>query len=484
MSRAPRAWFPFALVVAVLLAPAPARAEPPKTLEELHAAEVKALVPLLRAAMKEDFRRQMFAIAVRIRAVDPEHVEAANVVKASVPSGRQDGREPTKTFVQRRDQVLGTLAKAYAALAKATAAGGKAADAVPLLERALSYDDGLTEAHQQLEAAGRRFGGAWGSAEKAAFEAAFTDVANAVSFPSEMDDGPLPIRMAWPEAKVARWRGWRLHTTLPLAEVGPLMLALAAQETSFVATFGSQARPTKEEDEPTDLVLVPDATVFGKLVDVFAWDKTRGGKAKELGVSYDAWSRRLFVSTPPADQPWLPTQARLLGQASRVLVRRHIGAGAGGWLAGRGTWILEGVVGAYEGFVPAGADGGDVDPAKCWRLHAAKALHAEDRWIPWVEALELDRDAADRVPKADLKGRKIAGVEREVWEVSPLFAQATALVLGLWKGDPVKGPKRLAVLLGETYKRDRLPDLDKAMGLGAGKALEAATKALDLLPGG
>ena len=174
----------------------------------------------------------------------------------------------------------------------------------------------------------------------------------------------------------------------------------------------------------------------------------------------------------------------MLGQASRVLVRRHIGAGAAGWLAGRGTWILEGVVGAYEGFVPAGAGGGDVDPAKCFRLYAAKALQAEGGWMPWAQAFELDRDAADRVPKVDLAKLKVAGIEHDAKQVAPLSAQATALVLGLWKVDPVKGPKRLATLLEETYKRDRLPDLDKTMGLGAGKAVEAATKALDLVPGG
>jgi hypothetical protein len=37
-------------------------------------------------------------------------------------------------------------------------------------------------------------------------------------------------------------------------------------------------------------------------------------------------------------------------------------------------------------------------------------------------------------------------------------------VVGLWKVDPAKGAKRLAALLEEVYKRDRLPDLDKTLG--------------------
>lgn len=483
MIRAFRAGFPLALLAVVCLSPAPARAEPPKSVADLHAAEVKALLPVLRAAVKEDFRRQAFAVAVRIQAADPDHVEAANVLKLPLPKDRQDGREPTKPFLQKRDAALGLLAKAYAALAKATAAGGQAADGVPLLERALAYDDGLTEAHQQLEAAGRRSVGAWGSVEKAAFETAFSGVGSVVTFPSEMDDEVLKIRMAWPESKVVRWKGWRVHGTLPIAEVGPLVLALAAEETSFVATFGSHVKPTKEEELPTDLVLVPDAKVYERLVDLLVWDRDRE-KAKQAGCWYEAWGRRLLVLTPPTDNPWIGTQAQMLGQAARVLVRRHLGAGASGGVSGRGTWILDGIIGAYEGFVPAGADAGDVDPSKCWRLCAAKALHAGGGWMPWAQAFELDRDGADRVPKVDLPKLKVAGAEHDAKQVAPLAAQATALVVGLWKTEPAKGPKRLAALLEEVYKRDRLPDLDKTVGTGAGKAVETATKALDLVPGG
>ena len=481
MRRALRARILPALLAVACLAPSPARAEPPKSLEDLHAAEAKALLPLLRAAVKEDFRRQALALAMRIQAADPDNAEAANVIRLPLPTGRQDGRVPTKPFLQKRDQVLGGLATPYAALAKATAAGGKAADAVPLLERALAYDDASSEAHQQLELAGRRYAGAWGSLEKPAFEEAFGGVGNAVSFPSEMDDDVWKVRMAWPESKAVAWRRWRLHTTLPLAEVGPLVRALSAQETTFVATFGTHVKPAKEEEPPTDLVLVPDAKVYEKLVDLLVWDRDRD-KAKQAGCWYEAWGRRLLVLTPTVDNPWVGTQAQVLGQAARVLVRRHLGTGASGGISGRGTWVLEGIVGAYEGFVPSGADAGDVDPARCWRLCAAKALHADGAWMPWAQAFELDRDAADRVPKVDLAKLKVGGTEHDAKQVAPLSAQATALVVGLWKAEAAKGPKRLATLLEEIYKRDRLPDLDKTLGTGAGKAIEAATKALDLVP--
>ncbi len=102
--------------------------------------------------------------------------------------------------------------------------------------------------------------------------------------------------------------------------------------------------------------------------------------------------------------------------------------------------------------------------------------------MPWAQAFELDRDAADRVAKVDLQKLQVAGTERDAKQVPPLSAQATALVVGLWKVDPAKGAKRLAALLEEVYKRDRLPDLDKTLGIGSGKAIEAATKALDLVP--
>jgi hypothetical protein len=116
--------------------------------------------------VKEDFRRQAFALAARIQAADPDNVEASNVIKLPLPKDRQDGRVPTKPFLQKRDQVLGQLSNQYAALAKATAAAGKAADAVPLLEQPW-YDDACrgAPAARDRRAAVR---GRLGSAEKAA----------------------------------------------------------------------------------------------------------------------------------------------------------------------------------------------------------------------------------------------------------------------------------------------------------------------------
>ena len=62
-------------------------------------------------------------------------------------------------------------------------------------------------------------------------------------------------------------------------------------------------------------------------------------------------------------------------------------------------------------------------------------------------------------------------------------AQATALVVGIMKADKGKKLKKLGKLIGDLYKRDSLPDMDKALGLKPGKAVAMANVAMDAAHG-
>ena len=62
-------------------------------------------------------------------------------------------------------------------------------------------------------------------------------------------------------------------------------------------------------------------------------------------------------------------------------------------------------------------------------------------------------------------------------------AQATALVVGIMKADGGKRLKKLAKLIGDLYKRDSLPDVDKTLGWKKGRAVTEAQVAMDAAHG-
>ena len=466
-----------ALVASLRMAPvsgAPDAKIPTK--EALAAVEAKLLLPILRTALKEDFRRQAWYVASRIVAADPKSGEAETALKQWKGVDLEEGREPSKAWLATRDVVFKKVGDAYAQFTReAQAGGGKATDTFAYVERALAYGSAAADAIAAMDSGGYAWHGTYGSVKKGALDAALGAFAPSVSFPPEHDDAVLKYRCVWPDAKVVEFGKTRLVSTLAPEDVWHTVAILAAEEAYFVKTFGSKAKePPKDEDDHTDLVVVPDADLYGRLGDAFLTQFSPAQRTEYDASSswYMAWKRRLLMLVPPRDNAWIDRDATILGQGVRALVRRHLGAGASSWLSGRGSWFLDGFTGAFEGFVPKGTDGGDVDPAKCWRLAAMKELYDRAAFVPWKELFEMDRAKADAYAKRDV-AFDFGGAKRDAKKVDVPAAQATALVLAIWQMDGGKGVKKLGAILDELYKRDRLPDLDKALGLAAGKLVDA-----------
>ncbi len=466
-----------ALVASLRMAPVEGAPEPKfATKEALASAEAKLLLPILRTALKEDFRRQAWYVASRIFAADPKCGEAETALKQWKGVDLEEGREPSKAWLAARDVVFRKAGDAYAQFARdAQAAGGQATDTFAYVERALAYGSTAADAIAAMDGAGYAWAGTYGSVKKGSVEAALGTFAPSVWFPPEHDDAVLRYRCAWPDAKVVEFGKTRLVSTLAPEDVWHTVGILAAEEAFFVKTFGSKAKePPKDEDDHTDLVVVPDADLYARMGDAFLTQLSPTQRADYDASSswYMAWRRRLLMLVPPRENAWVERDATILGQGVRPLVRRHIGAGASSWLSGRGSWFLDGFTGVFEGFVAKGVDGGEIDSAKCWRLAAMKELFDRAAFVPWKELFEMDRAKADAYAKRDVSF-DFGGAKRDAKKVDVPAAQATALVLAIWRMDGGKGVKKLGTVMDELYKRDRLPDLDKALGLGAGKVVDA-----------
>ena len=102
--------------------------------------------------------------------------------------------------------------------------------------------------------------------------------------------------------------------------------------------------------------------------------------------------------------------------------------------------------------------------------------------------VKFGSDARERMLRgvdilANAVGVTLGGKSQEAKHVNVAAAQATALVIGIMKADGGKRLKKFAKLIGDLYKRDSLPDVDKSIGWKKGKAVEAAERAMDAAHG-
>lgn len=464
-----------ALVVARSAVGGPEPTAPSK--EALASTEVRLLLPLLRTAVKEDFRRQAWYFATRILGDEPKNQEAEAVLRAYKGPDLEEGREPTKAWLSTRDAALKKVGDAYAAFARdSQAVGAKAIDTFAYAERAIAFGTSAADAIAAMANAGYAWRGTYGSVEKGLVETALGTFAASVTFPSEFDDTVLRYRCVWPDARAVEFGKTRLISALSPDDTWHTVALLSAEEACFVRTFGSKAKDPKDRDEGdhTDLVVAPDASMYSRLGDAFVQQDER--------TEYEAsssWYRRkrLLLLAPIRDNAWTGRDAAILGQAARPMVRRHLGVGASSWIRGRGSWFLDGFVGAFEGFVAKGPDTGDVDPERCWRLAAMREIHERAAFVPWDELFSMDAAKAADVAKRDVSF-SFGGEKRDGKQLSVPTAQATALVLAIWQMDGGKGAKKLAVLCEDIYKRNGLPDIDKALGVAPGKTVELTEKFL------
>ena len=466
------------------LGSSPVQAAGPTDLAGVRALEAKALLVLLKLAMKEDARRQAWYLATRILIADPKNDEAEAALKKWNPTELEQANPPSKGFREKRDASLRQVGDAYAQFVREMQTkGSKPADTYGLVERALAYGAKAPDAAQALETAGQAWCGTLGALPKADVQAAFGTLLDSLAWTPEYEDAYLRTRILWPDARVVGLRDWRILGST-LEGIASATTLVAAVEAHFVKSLGSVTKDLndKEDDPNWDLVVVPDVATYDKVAPLlFHYDDPQrtARVAAACGWS-DAWRKRTLVSAKFRDVPWIASDSIVAGWIGRALAKRHLGPGGYGKI-GRGAWLLDGIQGVYEGFKAKGPEGGDLDFTRCWRLAAARAVKARGALIPWPKFLELDADGADGEAKEDLKFA-FDGAEREAKRVEVFTTQATAFVIGLWSHEGEKGLKKLAALIVDTFKRGRLPDVDKSFSWRPGTAVEAANQAIEPAP--
>jgi len=478
---------PRTLLTLLLLAAVPlglARAGEPWEDEEafqiLVRQEVKVLRGLLTSAEKKDYRRQAWYLADRLLAVAPTDTKAADVLDRWTGEELQGGQKPKKAWVRQRDGLLAELGDDYFHFGETLEASGMDPEVYyPINIRAHAYGSHAGPLVTALRKGGYAWLGVYGAKPKKEIETLLGDEVDRFRFPQEYEDEYLKARAVWPEARGAKTGTWWLLTDHDYKEALRLLGMLAAEEAWIVANMGSKAR--REDERPTSVLVFSEWQGYDKYGADLVREQDRERFAGTSGW-YDLRERRLLVCWRHRDNPYLGDDDLLLGHAAKVMARRHFAAGAGGLVQGKGYWLLEGLRGAFEGFRLDQDGVGEIDPGSCWRLAVARALRDAKRLIPWDEFMALDQRKGEALERPTIK-ISFGGSEREAKRVDIVAAQATALVVGLMKAKRGKALKKLAKLVGDLYKRDSLPDVDKALGLRKGKAIKMAEIAMDAAHG-
>jgi hypothetical protein len=320
--------------------------------------------------------------------------------------------------------------------------------------------------------------------EKAPVEQAAQGLLEEISFPRECDDAYLKVRVRWPEARSLALGPWRLVTDVKPLDAVRAAATLEHARRYVVQTLGGGA---SDDSRLTDVVLASEAAVYDKIGPRLLQRPEDQREMQQRSSWYDRRiapeSDRLLVCARDRHNGFAGEHAVLLSASARVLARQHFSPKGAGWVNGRGAWLLDGLGGALEGFARDEATGAaEIDPARCWRLAAGKALQAEGVLLSWEKFLEVDAQKAKEWPRRTLKVA-FHGTTYEAREVDVAATQATAFVVGVMKADKGKGARKLGDLLRELMKRDSLPDLDKALGWKKGRWQAEADKALEAATG-
>ena len=176
-----------AVIAGIALAAGVARGDgaPDKVLRltERRQAEVKALLPLLRTAIKEDHRRQAWYVAWCIASAAHDHEEARAALTKWKETEILFGTAPTKAYVAKRDAVLKGEGDAYAQEARLLQGqGAKVVETFAVMERALSYGSHAADLLAALDASGHEWAGTWGAQTKDAVAQAVGPVRKSVVF--------------------------------------------------------------------------------------------------------------------------------------------------------------------------------------------------------------------------------------------------------------------------------------------------------------
>ena len=449
--------------------------------KDLQKAEVKLLSGLLKTAVKEDYRRQAWYLADRLLAADSGHERALEIIETWSEAELQQGSAVKKGFHKKRTNALKGLGDDWFHFGeKLEAAGVDPIDYYPVNQRAQAYGSRAGPLMAALQAGGYVWLGTFLDRELAKIQKVLGPTRlNDIEFPPEFDDNYLRYRVRWPDTQIAAFGRWRLITDAAWDKaLGHIALIMDLEEWTKI-NMGKLA----PMEEPEDLAVFRDMERYDKYGSRFVRERDRDDFAKR-STWYSRWRRRCLIASQARGNEWVAGETLIKGRVGYILARKALVKGAGGGIRGRGTWLLKGIQGAFEGLHGnEDARGGfELDPARCWRLAVARGLRDTGGLLPWSEFLEMDQQAASEVARATVK-IKLGGVEREAKDVDVVAAQATALVVGIMKADPKKGPKWVTKLMQELVKRDRLPDIEKTLRWKKGRLKEEADKAMEAAHG-
>jgi hypothetical protein len=472
-----------------LLGAGAARADKPKEkvnwkeepgYKAIQAAEAKALAQLLRTAMKEDFRRQAWFLADRLLAAKPNDTEAQGVLGKWSDDELMLGMPPTPEFTKKLEKSFQEYGDQYFHFGETLEGSGlDATEYYEINVIAHSYGSQAGALLAALAAAGFEWLGTFHDFEQKALEQAYGPNWKEIVFPPMWDDGYLKVRIRWPEARVAQAGPWKLITDLKPAEAMRILGMLRSAEEHLGDLLGGSA-PT--DTTTVETLLFSEAPLYDKIGEHYVHETVRKDFLARSSW-YDRRNSRLFACWRHRDNAWIGEDSTLLHAAAEVIARRHLGLATVGTANGRGSWLLDGLGGALEGLVvDPNTRAPSIEPARCWRLAAAKALRAEGALLAWDKLLELDAEKAKALPRRTVQVA-FRGGKFEAKDVDVTAAQATAFVVGLLKADKGKGAKKVGELVRDLLKRDTLPDLDKVVGGKKGRWQAEADKAIDAATG-
>ena len=446
----------------------------------IQAAEVKALTPLLRNAIKEDYRRQAWFLADRLLAAKPGDSEAQAALEKWHDDELLLGMNPPPDFTKKLEKALQDVGDLYFHFGETLeGAGVDPEQYYDLNVLAESYNSPAAKGNAALARGGFVWLGTFLDFEEKALEQTVGPRWKEITYPPMWDDGYLKVRTRWPEARVAVLGPWKLITDLKPGEALRVLTVLETARQYLVDTLGGN--PAPPDATLVDTLLFTEAETYDKIGSRLVPERWTADYHARSSF-FDPQANRLFACWRHRENAWIGEDATLLYEAARVIARRHFAPTARG-TDGRGAWLIDGLGGALEGFVvDPKTRATEIDPAHCWRLAAAKALRSAGKTIPWDELLDLDGTKAKERPRATVKVT-FRGGTFDAKDVNVVHAQATAFAVGLLKAEKGKGAKKLGELVRELLKRDSLPDLDKTLGWKKGRWQAEAEKAIDAATG-
>jgi hypothetical protein len=446
----------------------------------LLATEAKRLAPLLKTAVKEGYRRQAWYLADRILAAKPGDADATAALETWKDTELTEGPMPSADFVKKRDGELGEIGDEYAKYAEKLEAAQVAPERTHELQvRAHAYGAKYSALHAAMEQAGYVWLGTLLDHEIEPIKKASGPHFQDLAYPLEFDDAFLKVRVRWPEARIVSLGRWRLITDAKPLEAVAAVVALERARDHVVKALGGSPG---DDPRPVDVVWIQETETYDKLLGRLL---ARPEDQKDAALRSSWYERRvapdhdrLLVAGRDRHNAFAGKHASLLYGAAQPIARLHFAQKAGGSVQGRGAWLVDGLGGALEGLMPPrDAKEGAIDPARCWRLSAARVLQEQGVLLSWDKFLEVDAAKAKEWPRREMK-LTFQGSAYDAREVDVAAAQATAFVLGVMTADKGKGARRLGDLLRETIKRDSLPDLDKTLGWKAGRWQQEAERML------